>query len=218
MNGVHDLGGMQGFGPVHPEVNEPVFHAPWEGRVIAIRRVLGAIGKVRPSGFRPTLEGLPPADYLSHSYYHNWLDGLVHQLLEAGVVTLEELAVGHPAKAGAPVVAMKPADAVTLPFRIPPALVKANVMRRFKPGDHVRARNLNPTGHTRLPRYVRGKAGVIAENRGVQALADTNAYGRAENARAVYAVRFTARELWGHDASSRDAVYVDLWEDYLEHA
>lgn len=218
MNGVHDMGGMQGFGPVHPEFSEPVFHASWEGRVLAMRRVLGAIGKVRPSGFRPTLESLPPADYLSHSYYLNWLDALDRQLLEAGVVTREELERGHSAEKNAPVVSMKPADAVALPFRIPPVMLKADVTRQFKPGDHVRARNINPTGHTRLPRYVRGKAGVVMEGRGVQALAETNAYGRGENPQAVYAVRFTARELWGQEASRRDAVYVDLWESYLEHA
>ena len=86
----------------------------------------------------------------------------------------------------------------------------------FKVGERVRARNLNPTGHTRLPRYARGKAGVVARDHGVYVFPDTNAHFLGEKRQHVYSVRFTARELWGDAVSTRDTVHVDLWDDYLE--
>ena len=219
MNGVHDMGGMQGFGPIRVEKNEPVFHAPWEGRMLAMRRILGAIGKIKPSGFRPQLESLPPVEYLSHSYYENWFAGLVAQLLQSGVVTPEELASGKSAgRPAQPVTTLNPKEAAALPFRSAQTDLKAVRPARFHPGQHVRARNINPSGHTRLPRYVRGKAGVIEQERIVQALPDTNVYGRGVNPQHVYSVRFAARELWGEQASPHDAVYVELWDDYLDPA
>lgn len=218
MNSVHDMGGMQGFGPIHPIRTEPVFHAPWEGRVMAMRRALGAIGKIRGNGLRPELESIPPAEYLGNSYYQNWLHALVEQLVHAGVVTREELErppANGPAPSGA---ALQPSDAAALPFLLPPVMLKVNVTRRFHVGGRVRARNIHPVEHTRLPRYVRGRAGDITELRGVQALPETNVYGAGAHAQAVYCVRFAARELWGDQASPRDSVYLDLWEAYLEPA
>jgi nitrile hydratase beta subunit len=220
VNGVHDMGGMQGFGPVRRERDEPVFHAAWEGRVIAMRRLVGAIGKVRQPGFRAEVESLPPAEYLSNSYYENWLAAFIEQLLHSGVITREELACVEPGGSGAvePSIALPPEKAAVLPYAVPQVMIKAEVARRFRAGDRVRARNINPTGHTRLPRYVRGKVGVVQREMGVQALADTNAYDRGENPQLVYSVRFAARELWGEEASPLDGVYVDLWDEYLEHA
>jgi nitrile hydratase beta subunit len=219
MNGVHDMGGMQGFGPVVRESDEPVFHAAWEGRVIALRRILGAMGRVRQQGFRPALETLPPADYLGHSYYLNWLDAFTKQLLDAGLVTLDELTSGKMSEPlSSPVAKLTPQEAAAIPFRKPVRPDKAEQPKRFAIGQSVRVRNLNPSGHTRLPRYVRGKLGSIVANRGIQPLADTDAHNLGAHPQYVYGVRFAARELWGEQASPRDSVYVELWDSYLDAA
>lgn len=216
MNGVHDLGGMQGFGPVVPEQNEPVFHEPWEGRLVAIRRALIAAGKL-PGILRPAIESLPAAEYLTKSYYEHWYAAMIELLVENGIATREEIASGAPAQHPATSVpALKPDKAGRFPFRIPEVMLKTDAPPRFSAGQNVRARNIHPPGHTRLPRYVRGHVGTVDQNRGVQAFPDTSVYGRGENPQHVYSVRFAARELWGQSASPRDSVYLDLWEDYLE--
>ena len=218
MNGVHDLGGMQGFGPIVPERNEPVFHAAWEGRLVAIRRALNAAGKL-PATLRPVIERLPPAEYLSRSYYELWYAAMVELLVQNGVATREEIAGGKPAKGSVKFVpALKREDAGKAPLQVPQVMLKVDAPQRFAAGQKVRARNIHPAGHTRLPRYVRGHMGSIERNRGVQAFPDTNVYGRGRNPQHVYSVRFAARELWGGEASARDSVYLDLWEDYLEPA
>jgi nitrile hydratase subunit beta len=216
MNGIHDMGGMQGFGPIVPEKNEPVFHAAWEGRVVAMRRALRATGQL-PATIRPAIESLPAEDYLRMSYYEKWLAALVELLAASGVVTREEIAAGKAAKGSRKFVPMlKPGDAAMVPFRIPQVMLKTAASPRYQIGQRVRARNINPIGHTRLPRYVRGRTGVIEQPRCVQAFPDTSVYGRGENPQHVYSVRFAAHELWGESASARDAVYLDLWEDYIE--
>lgn len=216
MNGVHDLGGMQGFGPIVPEQNEPAFHAAWEGRLLAIRRALIAAGKL-PAILRPVIESLPAAEYLTKSYYEHWYAAVVELLVENGVATREEIASGRPAKDSAKSVpALKPEEAGRFPFRIPEVMLKTDAPPRFSMGQKVRARNIHPPGHTRLPRYVRGHVGTVERDRGVQAFPDTSVYGQGENPQHVYSVRFAARELWGAAASPRDSVYLDLWEDYLE--
>lgn len=217
MNGVHDMGGMQGFGPVVREANEPVFHAPWEGRVMAIRRALIASGKLS-STLRPFIESIPPADYLRMSYYELWFTALVELVISAGLARREEVVSGLPAEGGgkaAPV--LSPAEAAEVPFRVK-AMPAAAVKPGYAPGQRVRARNINPLEHTRLPRYVRGRAGIVERDQGIQLFPDTEAYGRGDNPQHVYSVRFPARELWGEEAPARDSVYLDLWEDYLEPA
>jgi nitrile hydratase len=218
MNGVHDLGGMQGFGPITPEKNEPVFHAPWEGRLVAIRRALIAEKKI-PGTLRTVIESLPAVDYLSKSYYEHWYEAVVELLVQNRVATQEEIASGKPVKGSVKSgPALTPAQAAKLPLQIPQVMLNVEVPERFASGQKVRARNIHPVGHTRLPRYVRGHVGIIERNRGVQAFPDTNAYGRGQNPQHVYSVRFAARELWGDAASSRDSIYLDLWEGYLEPA
>lgn len=217
MNGVHDMGGMQGFGPVVPEKSEPVFHAPWEGRVMAIRRALIASGKLRPT-LRPFIESLPPADYLRMSYYENWYAALVQMFIAGGLATRDEILTGKPAHGSVKSVpALQPAEAALVPFRVK-TMLKTAMKPRYSIGQQVRARNINPVGHTRLPRYARGRTGVVERDHGVQLFPDTEVYGRGENPQHVYSVRFAARELWGVQASARDSVYLDLWEDYLEPA
>ena len=215
MNGVHDMGGMDGFGPVEREDDEPVFHHPWEGRVFAIRAALRPKDRVPGWGsFRYDLERIPPADYLRMSYYERWFAISVDRLVRSGLVTQAELDAGRP-EPGPPGPPLRPG-----PTARPsgPGRLDADVAARFRPGQDVRARNLHPPGHTRLPRYARGKAGVVTRDNGVYALQDTDEAGQALDRppQHVYTVRFTARDLWGERASPRDTVYVDLWEDHLE--
>ena len=218
MNGVHDMGGMHGLGPIQVEKNEPVFHARWEGRVIAMRRAVAAGGKIT-LGLREAIESIPAADYLRMSYYERWFAALIEQLVTSGAVTRAEIERGKAARGSVKATpALTPADAATLSFRVSGAMLKVEVAPRFKTGQRVRARNINPAGHTRLPRYVRGRTGVIEQDRGVQAFPDTQLTRPVDTAQHVYSVRFTARELWGNEASPRDAVYLDLWDDYLESA
>jgi nitrile hydratase beta subunit len=219
MNGVHDMGGMQGFGPIHPEKGEPVFHARWEGRLMAMRRAIAATGKLNRRGGRPFIESLPAAEYLSSGYYEQRYVAVTEHWIASGVVTRQEVESGRPANGsvrGVPT--LKPAEAARLPYVVPRGMLNVAVTPRFSVGQHVRARNIHPSGHTRLPRYARGRAGIIEWDRGVQAFPDTDVYERGENPQHVYSVRFAARELWGEQASSRDAVYIELWENYLESA
>ena len=217
MNGVHDMGGMDGFGRVEPEPDEPVFHHPWEGRVFALRAALRPKDRVPGWGsFRYDLERIPPADYLRMSYYERWFAISLDRLLRSGLVTPTELETGKP-EPGSPVEPLRPAS----PRRASaPGRLDVDVAARFRPGEGVRARNLHPPGHTRLPRYARGKTGVVARDNGVYALQDTDEAGQALDRppQHVYTVRFAARDLWGERASARDTVYVDLWEDHLEPA
>ena len=214
MNGIHDMGGMHGMGPIEAEPNEPVFHEPWEGRVYALGNAVGRWGRGRNWGsFRFELESIPAADYLRMSYYERWFTIRLNRLLRSNLVTEAELASGR-------------ADQ-TLPrptLLEPPADLSANddreVSQRFTIDQNVRARNMHPRGHTRLPRYTRGKLGTITQVHGVFELQDTDVNGHRFGNRPqhVYTVRFAARELWGDRAAPRDAVYADLWEDYLEPA
>lgn len=219
MNGIHDMGGMQDMGPIEYEKNEPVFHARWESRVFAMFIAAGAWGKWNLDAFRHTREVLPPDDYLRISYYEQWLSGLLDLLVRRGLVTAAEIASGVPApgepEASPPLTADKILAA--LPNRIH-AHRDVKVCPRFQVGQRVRARNIHPTGHTRLPRYARGKVGTVYLDHGVYVFPDTNAHFLPEKPQHVYSVRFAARELWGEQAAAKDSVYVDLWDDYLEPA
>ena len=218
MNGVHDMGGMHGMGPISHETSEPVFHASWEGRIYAITRVLRAGGgRQNLDNSRHQLERLPPAEYLRMTYYERWAARLFNQLLANGVVTGEELASGTPAPGS-----VKATPAVTA-ATVPAMVARRNSARRdapararFKVGQRVRARNIHPTGHTRLPRYARGRTGVVIRDRGVFVFPDTNAAFAGEKPQHLYSVRFAARELWGEQASPRDVIHLDMWDDYLE--
>jgi nitrile hydratase subunit beta len=219
VNGVHDLGGMQDFGPVHREPNEPAFHAPWEGRVFALNQAASAWSKWSVDAWRHKIEALPPADYLRMSYYERWFAAVGELLLDSGLVTRAEIESGRPAPDSVKQVPALSADRVPL-MRRSGALSKRddNITPRFFPGHQVRTRNIHPAGHTRLPRYARGKIGVVDRDHGVYVFPDTSAHALGEDPQHVYSVRFTARELWGEQASPRDAVYLDLWDNYLEPA
>ena len=200
MNGVHDLGGMHGFGPVLVEPDEPVFHARWEGHVRAMmQRTVGRYYNL--DEFRHAMERMPSDEYLRASYYERWLHGVETLLVEKGVITRDELATG------------KATDALPapLPVREPAPRLHA----RFKPGDRVLTRNMHPSGHTRMPRYARGKHGVIRKVYGPFLLPDANAHGK-QVWEICYAVEFAAEELWGDDPRPSNLVCVDLWESYLK--
>lgn len=219
MNGVQDMGGMQCMGPIAYEKNEPVFHAPWEGRVWALRSALAAWRKWNIDASRYEGSLIPPAEYLSNSYYENGFAALLGLLVKSGLVTRDEVESGKPA-AGSPKVTPAFTPDAVLPMIAMGTVASrdARVQPRFKVGQSVRARNINPVGHTRLPRYARGKRGTIHQDYGIFVFPDTNAQFLGEKPQHVYAVRFTARELWGEQAGPRDTVNVDLWDDYLEPA
>jgi nitrile hydratase len=222
MNGGHDLGGMHGLGPINaePEAAEPVFHAGWERHVFGLVRAAGALGLWSSDQARHARERQHPADYLRHSYYENWLVGLEKLLVETGLVTAEELASGRAASPAPEAVRRRVLRAEAVARVVTegsPATLPAEAPPRFRPGDRVRARNRHPTGHTREPRYVRGRAGVVHAYHGAHIFPDRSAEGEKVG-RHLYGVRFEARELWGETGEGNGAVHVDLWEDYLEPA
>ena len=218
MNGIHDMGGMQDMGPIHAEKNEPVFHAPWEGRSLALNLAAAAWRKWNIDAGRHQIELIPPADYLRLSYYEKWGQRLEELLVKTGLVTQAEIDNGKPAPGSPKATPPLTADKVPGMLRSGgPASRNVPGPSLFKVGQRVRARNINPTGHTRLPRYARGKAGVIHLDHGAYVFPDTNAHFLGEKPQHVYSVRFAAQELWGDQASPRDAVYLDMWDDYLEH-
>jgi nitrile hydratase subunit beta len=219
MNGVHDMGGMHGLGPIEYEKDEPVFHSRWEALSFALNIATRAGRKWNIDSGRHEIELLPAADYLRMSYYEKWAARLEKLLVKSGLVSESEIATGQPASGSSKATPAVTADQVPKMLRTG-ALASRDieVEQRFQIGQRVRARNINPEGHTRLPRYARGKIGEIHLHHGVYVFPDTNAHFRGENPQHVYSVRFTARELWGNQASPRDAVYIDMWDDYLEPA
>lgn len=218
MNGIHDMGGMHGMGPIEIEQNEPVFHSEWEARVYALHRAMAPWRKWNIDRGRHEIEQLPPAEYLRMTYYEKWFARFVSLLVKTGVATQAEVESGKPDPGFARLTpALKPEDvpAMAMNRNLPPS-DDPSIRPLFAVGQTVRARNLHPTGHTRLPRYARGKVGIIDRDHGVHIFADTSAHGLGEKRQHLYSVKFTARELWGDQASPRDSVYIDLWDDHLE--
>lgn len=218
MNGVHDMGGMHGFGKVSEEPNEPVFHADWEGRTFAMSMVMRTIGLWNIDMSRAEQEMLPAHLYLASSYYERWGRGLEQLVLKHGLASKEEMAAGHTRTTGKPLGSnLKPADVTALLTRGSyerPAPARA----RFKPGDRVRARNINPLTHTRLPRYVRGHVGTVEAVRGCHVFPDSVVRGEGENPHWLYTVVFDGRDLWGEGSDPSLKVSVEAWEPYLEPA
>jgi nitrile hydratase subunit beta len=218
MDGVHDMGGMHGFGKVEPEPNEPVFHADWEGRCIALNRAMGYTGVWNIDMSRAAIEELPPALYLTASYYKKWAIRLENMLLERGLVDADELAAGRALRPGKPLKRTMTSDKVEAAFNRGKYGRPASAPARFKPGDRVRTRNIHPSTHTRLPRYARGKVGVIDAVRGCNVFPDTVAIGQGENPQWLYTVLFDGRELWGENSDPTLTVSIDAWEPYLDPA
>ena len=227
MNGAHDMGGMHGFGPVVREENEPVFHEPWEKTVFMLSRATRVQGIINIDESRHGIERMPPAEYLAASYYERWLASLERNLVEKGVITQEEL--------DARVALLTEQPDAPLPQRELPELIaqltapasaatareayqRPGPASRFAEGDAIVTHNEHPRGHTRLPRYVRGKRGTIHAVRGCYVFPDTHAHGQGEQPQPMYTVAFDGDELWGPSTEPRERVYIDLWESYLEPA
>jgi nitrile hydratase len=207
VDGVHDIGGVDGFGAVDAPPSEPVFAEPWERR--AFRVSMATLGAVRAPGgrFRHSIERMEPSHYLSSSYYEHWLTGIATLLVETGLTTSADL--NRRAEGRFP---------LSRPDRgRPPARPAADrTTPRFAIGDHVRVRAWHPPGHTRAPRYIQGRRGVITRHDGAFNVPDIEAHGGGFIREPTYSVRFTARELWGEGGEEGVTINVDLWETYLE--
>ncbi|MCJ2083531.1 nitrile hydratase subunit beta [Methylobacterium sp. J-090] len=217
MNGGQDLGGMHGFGPVAPEADEPRFHAAWEKRVFGLAMAMGYSGAWNLDASRSAREALPPGEYLTSSYYAIWLKALERQVQGHGLATPEELSSGIVSTPAAPVKrVLRGTEVAPLFARGFPSDRPVPDPARFSAGDRVRARNINPSGHTRLPRYVRGHVGTVETVHGGFVFPDTNAHLAGEAPQWLYTVRFSGHDLWGERAEPGHAVSVNAFESYLE--
>lgn len=217
MDGIHDLGGREGFGPVEVSSHYEGFHAPWEARMFGIVRTMGRPQDWNLDWFRHCRELIDPVDYLSRPYYDQWLQSYAAMLINSGLASAEEIASG---KSQAPL-----AHPVSPPMQ--PDEVDAQLNRsqrfdgqaptpaRFKPGDAVHTIAHGTSSHTRLPAYARGADGVVTHYRGDHVYPDTNALNDKQYM-ALYTVSFKAGALWGDAENPEDEVHLDLWEAYLE--
>ena len=221
MNGAHDLGGGHGHGPIAPDPNEPLFHGDWERKAFSLTLAMGFTGQWNIDQSRFARESMAPGRYLETSYYEHWSHGLEVLLADRGLVSEAEI------QAAKPIGPAKPVQRILKAEDVVATLQKGGSAKRdeagagpakFNAGDRVIARNINPPTHTRVPRYVRGRAGVIDRVHGVFVFPDTNAKSADEKPQWLYAVRFEGQELWGPDAEAGACVYVDLWDDYLDPA
>ena len=219
MDGVHDLGGMDGYGAVTPEPDEPVFHHCWEGRVYAMSTAMAASGAWNIDMGRFGIECLPPAVYVSSSYYEIWRQRLENLLVEHGLATADEIDHGRSTSPGPQL----PNGTFTAE-RVQRVLKRGTYTRapqappRFQPGDRVRARNIHPHSHTRLPRYTRGHVAVVELLHGANVFPDSVVRGDGEDPQWLYTIRFDGHELWGDDAEPGTAISIDAFEPYLEPA
>jgi nitrile hydratase subunit beta len=218
MDGIHDMGGMHGFGKVEPEPNEPVFHAAWEAHCLALNRAMGYTGIWTIDQTRAGIEELPPDVYLTSSYYKKWAVRLENLVVARGLAGADEIEAGHALRPG------KPLKRKLAAADVPNTLTRGSYSRpaaapaRFASGDRVRTKNIHPATHTRLPRYAREKTGVIEAIRGCHVFPDTAAVGQGENPQWLYTVLFEGRELWGDSAEPTLKVSIEAFEPYLEPA
>jgi len=220
MNGIHEMGGMHGFGPIVYEDDEPVFHHAWEGRIYAMRTHTPV---PIPGGGRYAIERLDPALYLASSYYERWLHAGIQGLIEAGAFSQaefdERLAFyrqnpqAMPPRQEDPEAVQRVLTAIKSPKT---QRREADIQPAFSIGAVVKTRNMHPAGHTRLPGYARGKRAIVVKYYGVQIFDDARSAGRIEEVQPLYCVRFEGQELWGESAEPNSAVYLDMWESYLE--
>lgn len=218
MDGIHDLGGKQGFGRIDVDEKEEPFHAPWEARMLGISRAMQRASDWTIDRFRYTRECIEPVDYLTRPYFDQWLQTYAALMIGSGIANVAELASGRSNSAkpdlGAPMTPQAVASANRVLVRYDR---EAGGEPRFVVGDRVRAASHTSPGHTRLPAYLRGRTGMVARRHGAHVLPDANAAG-VEKAEPLYTVAFEAAELWPEAAGRRERVYADLWESYLERA
>ncbi len=219
MNGIHDLGGMHGLGPADAEKNEPPFHEAWEGRAAGILEVMSFPPGFTVDRFRYLRETLRPDLYLTQNYYEQWIYIAEQALLEAGMISAMELATARAAPGAKPRSdAMRPDAVWDFLHSHAHSARPLDAAPRFALGQRVRARQAQPTGHTRLPRYARGKIGIVVRHHGAHVLPDSSAHGHGDAPQHLYTVAFAGPELWGAAANARDKIHLDLWEGYLEPA
>ncbi|MDP6816706.1 MAG: nitrile hydratase subunit beta [Alphaproteobacteria bacterium] len=215
MNSLHDMAGMDGMGPIPIEENEPVFHADWEKQVHSVARALMGRKHFNTDEFRHSMERIEASRYLQLSYYERWLEGITTLLLEKGVITQQEFDTRSADQGGG----TKPAadrEMVRNMYKIAGSVrLRLDVAPRFKAGDRIVARNISPPGHTRLPRYIRGKRGVVEHDHGVFHFPDTRVAGQGDQPQHMYTVGFVAREVWGEEAPANDSLRITLWDDYM---
>ena len=223
MNGVHDIGGTDGFGPVQRELNERVFHEPWEGRVWATAMSGAGAGSATPDAGRHQIELMGPVQYLTSSYYERWLAMLEGLIVRAGTLSRDEIEAKIRQFSTSPDLPLPRREDAAVTEQIITFFRAGNPFTRtvrkkprFAVGDRVVTRNLNPRGHTRFPRYTRNKCGLIVAHHGAHVFPDTNAHGLGENPQHLYTIRISARELWGDTAEPNECLLIDLWESYLE--
>ena len=225
MNGVHDMGGMHGFGAV-PVDDDAQFHADWERVVFALMRAIRPQGIYNIDESRYAIERIEPAEYLGSTYFERWLASIERNLVETGYLTEDEIESAHrraldledPAELVPERRDPELADQVRAAFEQPASFDRPDDEPRFAEGDAVRVRNDHPEGHTRCPRYVRRTTGVVRDVHGNYVFPDANAHGE-ERDEPLYTVAFDADELWGADAENPDdTISVDLWEPYLRPA
>lgn len=216
MNGGADLGGMMGFGPVIQEENEPLFHGEWEERALGMVIALGACGQWNLDMSRFARESLPTTFYLVANYYQIWLEAAVNLMKERGMVSEEEIASIKPID---PPIKVKrclaPEDVQAVLFAGGPADRPPEGTASFEIGQSIVTINDHPRTHTRLPRYARGKEGIITTVHGFHVLPDLNSQGLGENPSWLYQVTFTSQTLWGAQGNESDRISLDLWEPYL---
>ena len=216
MDGVHDLGGVEGFGPIPINRDEPVFAAPWEGRVFGMRMVMGFWRRWNIDAGRHSLERLPPPEYLSMTYYQKWVAGLVNLSVEKDLIGVDEVRAGHPDIDEKP--DAMPVDAAAVLAFLPqgrPASRQIDAAPAFTLGDRVRTAQHMHSGHTRLPRYLRDQVGEIVLHHGAHVFPDVSYMMEEDAPQHLYAVRFDGREIWGDGAEAGHSITADLWESYL---
>lgn len=216
MDGPHDLGGREGFGPIEMEDDYRPFHEDWEGPAFAMLLSAGGHAGWTIDWFRHCRELIAPVDYLERPYFDQWVQTLTAQMIDSGYLTLEEIVSGRSERATEPDV--PPASAASAKARVAnPASFEREIdtAPRFAVGDRVTTRRFGHSGHTRLPGYARGRAGIVHAHHGAHILPDASAQGE-KLAEHLYTVAFEASELWGEAQGRRDRVFIDLWESYLE--
>lgn len=219
MNGIHDMGGLHGFGPVEIEKDAPVFHAGWEGRVYAMTQMLDTTGIYNLDEHRHEIELMDAAAYLTDGYYGRWLFAMESILNRKDILRRAEVdarVAGRELTRGPTCRSWPLTQAQKIRWGACREDVK--VAPKFAVGDRVRVRNHQPSGHTRLPHYVRKRVGIVSlVNAQAWVYPDTRAHNAGENLQPVYNVTFSAAEVWGDAAETNAIVRVDLSEDYLEH-
>ncbi len=219
MNGPHDLGGQMGFGAIAPEIDEPLFHAQWEKRALGLTLAAGNMGHWNIDESRHARESLRPADYYSSSYYEIWIKALEVLLERHGFVSCDEFTAGRALVSGAtPKRVLSAENVASVLAKGGPCDRSIAAKPHFKVGDRIKTCNFHPETHTRLPRYARGKIGIVEAVRDGFVFPDTNAHGKGENPQYVYTVVFQATEIWGNTADAQLTISIDAWESYLESA